>query len=286
MQMYLWNAPNPDRDGDLDSDIVYHEYGHGLTWRMIGDMSGAIAGAIGEGMSDTLAIYFNGDDRVGEYSTNNAKRHPAVRPYTELPADVRRLQRHRRAFQRRDLRGDDVAPSSAVDRQGLEHRDSAPLHRRRHELHRRRGPRSRTCATASSLSITNLHTASIHWHARCTVWDASRSSGSASAPTASRLPLSITESFAKPAECTTPPANTPPTVTITSPASVTVLQRHAGELRGHGDRHAGWHDDRRHSCGRRTFRRHRSALAAASAAAIWSIGTHVDHARASPTAAG
>ena len=61
---------NPDRDGDLDSDIVYHEYGHGLTWRMIGNMAGALAGAIGEGMSDTVAIYINGDDRVGEYSTN------------------------------------------------------------------------------------------------------------------------------------------------------------------------------------------------------------------------
>jgi hypothetical protein len=23
-------------DGDLDSDVIYHEYGHGLTWRMIG----------------------------------------------------------------------------------------------------------------------------------------------------------------------------------------------------------------------------------------------------------
>jgi hypothetical protein len=27
-------------DGSLDSNIVYHEYGHGLTWRMIGGMSG------------------------------------------------------------------------------------------------------------------------------------------------------------------------------------------------------------------------------------------------------
>jgi hypothetical protein len=71
MQMYLWTSPNPDRDGDVDSDIVYHEYGHGLTWRMIGGMTGPMAGAIGEGMSDVLAIYFNNDDRVGEYSTGN-----------------------------------------------------------------------------------------------------------------------------------------------------------------------------------------------------------------------
>lgn len=55
-------------DGDLDADIVFHEYGHGLTWRMIGNMSGPIAGALGEGSSDTLAFLLNGDDAIGEYS--------------------------------------------------------------------------------------------------------------------------------------------------------------------------------------------------------------------------
>lgn len=62
------NPPPLFVDGDLDSDIVYHEYGHGLTWRMIGSMSGPMSGAIGEGMSDVLAIIFNGDDVIGEYS--------------------------------------------------------------------------------------------------------------------------------------------------------------------------------------------------------------------------
>ncbi|MDP9190639.1 MAG: M36 family metallopeptidase [Acidobacteriota bacterium] len=65
-------TPAPlQRDGDLDSDIVFHEYGHGLTWRMIGSMSGPMSGAIGEGMSDVLAITINGDDRVGEYSASD-----------------------------------------------------------------------------------------------------------------------------------------------------------------------------------------------------------------------
>ena len=58
-------------DASLDSDIVYHEYGHGLTWRMIGGMSGVIAGALGEGASDVLAILINGDDRVAEYSASS-----------------------------------------------------------------------------------------------------------------------------------------------------------------------------------------------------------------------
>jgi hypothetical protein len=59
------------RDSSLDSDIVYHEYGHGLTTRMIGGMGGPLSGAIGEGASDTLAFLINGDDRIGEYSASN-----------------------------------------------------------------------------------------------------------------------------------------------------------------------------------------------------------------------
>jgi len=58
-------------DGDLDADIVFHEYGHGLTWRMIGGMSGTFAGAIGEGASDVVAFLHNGDDRIGEYAYSN-----------------------------------------------------------------------------------------------------------------------------------------------------------------------------------------------------------------------
>jgi extracellular elastinolytic metalloproteinase len=60
------------RDGDIDSDIVWHEYGHGLTWRMIGRMSGAMSGAVGEGMSDVLAVIENGDDVVAEYAATDS----------------------------------------------------------------------------------------------------------------------------------------------------------------------------------------------------------------------
>lgn len=59
-------------DAMLDSDVVYHEYCHGLTWRMIGSMSGPLAGAIGEGMSDACALLINGDDVVGEYGGSSA----------------------------------------------------------------------------------------------------------------------------------------------------------------------------------------------------------------------
>ena len=84
MQMFVWTTASPNRDGDIDSDIVYHEYGHGLTWRMIGSMSGALSGALGEGMSDVVAILINGDDRLAEYSYNNPGGIRSA-PYTNYP---------------------------------------------------------------------------------------------------------------------------------------------------------------------------------------------------------
>ena len=56
----------------LDSDVVYHEYGHGLgSGGMIGHMMGPLAGGIGEGNSDGIAMLINGDDVVGEYSVSS-----------------------------------------------------------------------------------------------------------------------------------------------------------------------------------------------------------------------
>jgi extracellular elastinolytic metalloproteinase len=66
-------------DASLDSDIVFHEYGHGLSWRMIGSMDGAMSGAIGEGNSDGIAMLVNGDDKMAEYSAsdpNGIRRYP------------------------------------------------------------------------------------------------------------------------------------------------------------------------------------------------------------------
>jgi hypothetical protein len=86
----------PMIDGDLDSDIVFHEYGHGLTWRMIGSMSGPLAGAIGEGASDGVAMLINGDDRIGEYAYSNPngiRRYPYV-GYPLTYGDVTGLEVH------------------------------------------------------------------------------------------------------------------------------------------------------------------------------------------------
>jgi Zn-dependent metalloprotease len=75
MQQFLFTAANPDRDSSVDSDVVFHEYGHGISNRLIGNgstaLSGTQSGAMGEGWSDYWAITINGDGAVGEYVTNS-----------------------------------------------------------------------------------------------------------------------------------------------------------------------------------------------------------------------
>jgi Zn-dependent metalloprotease len=75
MQQYLFTAPNPDRDSSVDSDVVFHEYGHGISNRLIGNggtaLSGTQSGAMGEGWSDYWATTINNDGVMGEYVTQN-----------------------------------------------------------------------------------------------------------------------------------------------------------------------------------------------------------------------
>src|SRR5687767_1268322 len=75
MQQYIFTSPNPDRDSSVDGDVVFHEYGHGISNRIIGNgstaLSGTQSGAMGEGWSDYWAATLNGDGAVGEYSTGN-----------------------------------------------------------------------------------------------------------------------------------------------------------------------------------------------------------------------
>jgi hypothetical protein len=74
MQMYLFNGPNPARDGALDAEVVLHEYAHGLSNRRVG--GGALITALqssgmGEGWSDFYALSLlseDGDDVNGDYA--------------------------------------------------------------------------------------------------------------------------------------------------------------------------------------------------------------------------
>lgn len=63
MQMYLWTAPTPDRDGDVDNGIIAHEYGHGISNRFTGNGSTCLTNAeqMGEGWSDYYGLMITTD---------------------------------------------------------------------------------------------------------------------------------------------------------------------------------------------------------------------------------
>ncbi len=72
MQMFLWNGPNPDRDGALDAEVIYHEFSHGLSIRLSdGTVSGQQSGGMGEGWGDYFGFALlaePGDDPNGAYA--------------------------------------------------------------------------------------------------------------------------------------------------------------------------------------------------------------------------
>jgi subtilisin-like proprotein convertase family protein len=89
MQMYLFKSPYPAVNGGDDASIVYHEYAHGLTNRLVGN-DGQANGlldrqsqAMGEGWSDWYAMDFltaqgaipdtnaPGEQVIGTYASDN-----------------------------------------------------------------------------------------------------------------------------------------------------------------------------------------------------------------------
>jgi extracellular elastinolytic metalloproteinase len=63
MRMFTFTATNPSRDGDLENDIIAHEYGHGITNRLTGGPTNSDclpdgqAAGMGEGWSDFFAYW-------------------------------------------------------------------------------------------------------------------------------------------------------------------------------------------------------------------------------------
>jgi uncharacterized repeat protein (TIGR01451 family) len=59
IQMFLWTGPTPSRDGDLDAEVILHEYTHGLSTRLVGGGVGIgtlQTSGLGEGWSDFFAL--------------------------------------------------------------------------------------------------------------------------------------------------------------------------------------------------------------------------------------
>jgi extracellular elastinolytic metalloproteinase len=97
MQMFIFTRGTTsladDRGSGQDGDVVLHEYGHGISNRLVGGpantscLGGTQAGAMGEGWSDYWAATFYNNGVVGEYVTNNLTRGIRRAAYT-VPANT------------------------------------------------------------------------------------------------------------------------------------------------------------------------------------------------------
>ena len=65
MQMFLCDNTTPDRDGDYDNGVIVHEYGHGISNRLVGGPSNVSClgntQQAGEGMSDWWSLAYTGE---------------------------------------------------------------------------------------------------------------------------------------------------------------------------------------------------------------------------------
>ncbi|MDB5336396.1 MAG: Protein of unknown function precursor containing a C-terminal secretion signal, partial [Planctomycetaceae bacterium] len=95
MQMFLWDITPIQRDGDLDNQIIVHEFGHGVSNRLTGGAANSNAlnalqsGGMGEGWGDFWALMFtqrpsdqqNGGYTLGTYVIGEPTTGAGIRAY-------------------------------------------------------------------------------------------------------------------------------------------------------------------------------------------------------------
>jgi hypothetical protein len=87
--MGIFSTSLGDRDTSIDSDVAFHEYGHGIAYRLIGNCSGfggIQSNAMNEGWADYFAITIAGEGAVGEYVAANST--GLRRAVYSVPADT------------------------------------------------------------------------------------------------------------------------------------------------------------------------------------------------------
>jgi subtilase family serine protease len=94
ISMFLWDGTGcwsedvdgdgtQDIDGDFDTDILIHEFHHGVSTRLNTNFNGNEAGAIGEGGSDFFAYSINGDTTLAEYARPGGLREVNGKTYND-----------------------------------------------------------------------------------------------------------------------------------------------------------------------------------------------------------
>ncbi len=93
MRMFEFTVTTPRRDGDLTADVIAHEYGHGVSNRLVSNaegLGGFQPGAMGEGWSDFQALMVlaqpaddvNGNYPMGGYLVNDYAAGIRSEPYS------------------------------------------------------------------------------------------------------------------------------------------------------------------------------------------------------------
>ncbi|KAJ2883125.1 hypothetical protein FB639_002238, partial [Coemansia asiatica] len=108
MRMYVWTSTYPYRDGDLEQDIVVHEYSHGISNRLTGGPANTDcldygeSGGMGEGWGDIIStiLRLNSTDThstdfvLGKYSYNKSiRRYPYSTSMRTNPSTFKFLDR-------------------------------------------------------------------------------------------------------------------------------------------------------------------------------------------------
>ena len=94
MKMGLVTSTN--RHTAFDSTVVFHEFMHGVTNRLVGGplnvraLDAPQSGGMGEGWGDYVACTITGRTVVGDVGGRQAGRHPRVPLRRELPGQLRR----------------------------------------------------------------------------------------------------------------------------------------------------------------------------------------------------
>lgn len=95
MQMYIWTNTTPNRDGDFDQQIIFHEYTHGISNRLTGGRTNSSAlsqwqsRSMGEGWSDFVAIALTAQPgdvsttsiHMSPWALGNSNNGPGIRTY-------------------------------------------------------------------------------------------------------------------------------------------------------------------------------------------------------------
>ncbi len=97
LQLYIWTAPTPDRDGALDSQVIVHEVTHGMSNRLHGNATGLsnnMARGMGEGWSDFYALAMLSeptDDLCGVYTVAGYSSYEVISGYPNYFYGIRRF---------------------------------------------------------------------------------------------------------------------------------------------------------------------------------------------------